>query len=184
MKTVRLFATVAALTGVSLGNAQAADTGFYAGAGVGRVVITDRLTAGGDLFDQSTTPWRAFGGFRLGFLPLLDFAAEVGYRDTRQAEATVGAVSAQYRTRGADASVLAIFPFMGADLYARAGLVQYDLEKVQNATRTSFDGAAPLYGLGVGFRILNLGVRVEYERIRVNELRSLDGVMVSGTLGF
>ena len=174
--TIALTATLACLTN----NATAADAGFYAGVGAGQMTTTVYIPpARTELLDDSTNHWRVFGGYRLGIVPILDFAAEVGYRQIGTATQNVNGVSAEYKTKGADASVLAIFPFLGADLFGRLGVMQYDLDRVVNGTRASFNGSAPLYGIGVGFRVWRLGVRLEYERLDMDEVKHIDGANLS-----
>jgi hypothetical protein len=90
----------------------------------------------------------------------------------------------EYQTKGFDAAVLAIFPVLGADVFGKVGVMKYDLDKARNGGKASFDGTAPLYGLGVGFRVLNFGVRIEYERVEIEQLKHLDGITVSGTYRF
>jgi hypothetical protein len=165
--------------------AHAADQGFYAGLGTGQMVTTDYVTPGGNgLFDEKSTPWRGFVGYRLGLIPLLDFAAEGGYRSFGSASATVGGVSSEYKTKGFDGALLAIFPFLGADVFAKVGVLQYDLDRRWGASTTSYSGTAPMYGVGVGFRVWRFGVRLEYERFDVDQLKGLDGAMLSGTFRF
>jgi hypothetical protein len=41
-----------------------------------------------------------------------------------------------------------------------------------------------MYGVGVGFRVWRFGVRLEYERFDVDQLKGLDGAMLSGTFRF
>lgn len=165
--------------------AHAADQGFYAGLGTGQMVTTDYVVPGGNaLFDEKSTPWRGFVGYRLGLIPILDFAAEAGYRSFGTASATVGGVASEYKTKGFDGALLAIFPFLGADLFAKAGVLQYDLDRRWGASTASYSGTAPMFGVGVGFRVWRVGVRLEYERFDVDELKGLDGAMLSATFRF
>lgn len=164
---------------------QAADQGFYVGVGTGQAKVEDQPSQlGGPTFDESSTPYRVFGGYRLGVIPLLDFAAEIGYRDLGKAEGTIAGSTVKYQAKGADGAILAIFPLLGFDLFGKVGLMQYDLDKTFNGATTGYSGTAPLYGVGVGFRIWRLGIRAEYERIDIDELKSLDVGMVSATFRF
>ena len=49
-----------------------ADSGFYIGAGAGDSRI-ENSDAG---FDESDTAYKIFGGYNIGFIPLVDFAVE------------------------------------------------------------------------------------------------------------
>jgi len=152
--------------------AQAADSGFYLGAGAGQAQISDNAS-----FDESSTSYRGFAGYRLGVIPILDFAGEIGYSDLGSAES--GGTTAKYQAKGADASVLVIFPITILDLYGRFGAMKYDLDKTFSGATTSSSGTAGVYGVGLGLRFGPLGVRAEYDRIDIKELKSVDVGQVS-----
>jgi hypothetical protein len=162
------------------GPAQAADSGFYVGAGIGEAKISDDSSQpSGQNFDESSTPYRAFAGYRFGVIPIIDLAAEIGYMDLGKAEGTVGGTTAQYKAQGADGSLLVIFPITIFDLYGRVGVFQAKLDKTFNGTTTSSAGTAGVYGAGVGVRFWRLGVRAEYDRIDIKDLKSVDVGMAS-----
>lgn len=163
----------------------AADSGFYIGAGTGQQTTTDNpQQLGGQSFDESSTPWRAFAGYRLGLIPIFDFAAEIGYRDIGKASANVGGTNTEYQMTGADAALLVIFPILGFDIFGKGGVIQYDLDKSFNGATSNFSGTAPMYGAGVGFRFWRLGIRAEYEYLDIDELSSAHVGMVSATFRF
>ena len=165
--------------------AQAADQGFYVGAGTGRAQIKDNpAQLGGASFDETGTSYRVFGGYRLGLIPILDFAGEVGYRDLGDAQGTVNGTAARYTVKGADATVLAILPFLGFDIFGKFGVLRYDLDKTIAGATTGGTGTAPIYGAGVGFRFWRLGIRAEYERIDIDKVDTVDVGMVSATFRF
>lgn len=176
---------LAAALAATISPAQAADGGLYAGLGWGRATTTDYLPpARIDLFDETSNQWRIFGGYRTGIIPILDFAAEVGYRNVGAANATINGNTAEYKTKGVDAAVFAIFPVLGVDLFGKLGVLRYDLDRTVNGTRASFNGTAPMYGIGVGFRVWRLGVRVELESFDVDELKLFGGATASAIYRF
>jgi len=61
-----------------------ADSGFYIGAGAGDATVKDTD------FDASDTAYKIFGGYNIGFIPLVDFAVEASYVD-------FGAPTREYR---------------------------------------------------------------------------------------
>jgi hypothetical protein len=165
--------------------AQAADSGLYIGAGTGQAMVEDQpQQAGGQTFDESSTSYRGFVGYRFGLIPILDFAAEVGYSDLGKAEKTLGGSTVTYQTKGADGAILAIFPILGFDFFGKVGAMQYDLDKTFNGTTTGYSGTAPLYGVGLGFRFWRLGIRADYDRIDIDEVKSFDVGKVSVTFRF
>lgn len=181
-RVAAVFAGALALLTVS---AQAADEGFYVGLGTGQAQVKDEPSQfPGQGFNENSTPYRVFGGYRLGLIPILDFAAELGYRDLGEAEGNVAGTSAQYKIKGGDASLLAIFPILGFDLFGKVGLMQFDLDKTFAGATTGYSGTAPIYGVGAGFRIWRFGIRAEYERIDIDDLKSVDVGMLSATFRF
>lgn len=163
------------------GPVQAGDSGFYIGAGVGQAQISDNPPqTGGQEVSENTTPYRAFAGYRLGVIPIFDFAGEIGYSNLGTANSTAGGINTQYKAQGADASILVIFPITIVDLYGRIGVMQFKLDKTFNGATTSSDGTAGVYGVGVGLRFGPIGVRAEYDRIDIQDLSSTTDVgMVS-----
>jgi OmpA-like transmembrane domain len=147
--------------------AQAADSGFYLGAGAGQAQVKDQN------FSESSTPYRGFAGYRVGIIPLIDLAGEIGYTDLGKAEGSAGSVKAH----GADASVLLIFPITVFDLYARLGVMQASVDNSINGSSTS--SSAGVYGLGAGVRLGPIGVRAEVNRIDIKDLHSVDVEMLS-----
>jgi hypothetical protein len=125
-----------------------------------------------------------FAGYRLGVIPFIDLAPEIGYMDLGKAEGTVGGTNTQYKAQGVDASLLVIFPITIFDLYGRLGLTSVSLDRTFNGATTSSSGTSEMYGLGVGVRLGKIGVRAEYDRVNVKDLKSLDVGMVSVYLQF
>lgn len=166
---IRVMAAVGFVSVLLAVPARAADSGFYLGAGVGQAQVKDQS------FSESSTPYRAFAGYRFGIIPLIDIAAEVGYMDLGKAENSAESV----KGHGADASALLIFPITIFDLYGRLGVMQVNLDKTLNGVSTSSSGSAGVYGLGVGVRLGPIGVRAEYDRVDVKNISSADVGMVS-----
>jgi OmpA-like transmembrane domain len=168
-------------------SAFAADSGLYLGAGAGKAQTIDHPPqTGGELFDEASTSYRAFGGYRLGVIPFLDFAGELGYTDLGSASGSVAGVTAEYKTQGVDGSVLVIVPILFFDVYGRLGAMQYQLNKTFNGATTSSksDGTAGVYGVGVGLRFWKMGVRLEYNRIDIPEVNSVDVASTSAYFQF
>jgi len=150
--------------------------GVYLGGGVGTAYIEDSSgNPSGNSFDESSTAYRLFGGYRFDAIPLVSLSGELGYRD-------LGSPSAgglEYGISGFDYSALAGIGLGPVEVYARVGAIQYQLEKTSTGVTTDFDGTAPLYGIGASFKLFGLGVRAEYETMDVDELEKSDAVWVS-----
>jgi hypothetical protein len=162
---IALFAAVSAAS-----SAMAADSGFYVGGGVGQATVNDEVPAIGDI-DESDTAWKAYAGYRFGgFIPLLDLAGELTYRDFGKPEGT----NFEYDASGYDASALGIVTLGPIDLFARVGVGQYDVEQVVNGVSSDDDGTATLYGVGAGLRIWRVNIRAEWERIEADGVDNID----------
>jgi hypothetical protein len=177
---VRVVAVLGLASVLLAGPAQAAGSGLYLGAGVGSAQLKDQPPqTGGQEVSNSSTPYRAFAGYRFGIIPIIDLAAEVGYMDLGKAQGTTGTTATQYKAQGADASVLVIFPITIFDLYGRVGAMQVNLDKTFNGATTSSKGTAGVYGAGVGVRLGPIGVRAEYDRIDIKDVSSANVEMAS-----
>jgi hypothetical protein len=147
----------------------AADGGFYLGGGVGASTVTDELPTGD--VEEEDTAWKAFAGYRIGgFIPLLDFAGEVTYRDFGKPEGS----NLQYEASGYDASALLIVTLGPIDLIGRYGLGSYEVDKTIAGVPSGDDGSGAIYGLGAGFRIWRVNLRAEWERIDADGVDNLD----------
>jgi hypothetical protein len=155
--------------------------GIYIGGGVGSASVQDTTgTPSGNSFDESDTAFKVFGGYRFDWLPIVSVSGEVGYRDLGKASA--GAL--EYKVDGFDYAALAGLGLGPIELFARVGGMQYDLEKSNGGARTSFDGSAPLYGVGARLKLFGIGLRAEYEVIDLDELDSLEMISVSAFYEF
>jgi hypothetical protein len=162
-----------------------ADSGIYIGGGLGKSKIEDSTgNPGGVPFNESATGGKAFVGYHLDFLPILTFAAEAGYRDFGKPESTVGGVPVEYRARGFDYGLLGGVGLGPVDLLARVGGMSYRLHKTVGGTTNDYDGNAPVYGVGLWFMVAHIGVRAEYERIKIDELDKAEMVSVSAFYQF
>jgi hypothetical protein len=157
-----------------------ADSGVYIGGGIGAAELKDSTgNAGGVDFKESDTAWKGFVGYNFDALPLVKFAAEVGYRDLGNPDGSFNGVPVQYKAHGVDYAVLAGLGLGPVDLFARLGGMQYKLEKSVGGIRNDYDGTAPEYGIGLWFTVLGLGVRAEYDKIDIKELDDAQMVSVS-----
>ena len=150
--------------------------GFYLGGGVGEATIEDSTgNPGGVPFDESDVAWKGYLGYRFDVLPIVSLSAEVGYRDLGKPNTSV----AEYQLKGLDYAALAGVGLGPVELFARYGGMDYDLDKTVLGINRNFDGTAPIYGAGVRFNLLGVGVRAEYEKIDVDELDNAEMISVS-----
>ena len=155
--------------------------GFYIGGGVGTSNIEDSpANPAGVTFSESDTAWKAFGGYRFDWLPIVSLSGEVGYRDLGSPNAGM----AEYKAKGFDYAALAGLGLGPVELFARLGGMKYDLDKTIGGTKTSFDGNAPVYGVGARLVLWGIGVRAEYEKIDIHELDKVEMISISAFYEF
>lgn len=150
-----------------------ADSGFYIGAGVGDASIKDSD------FDASDSAYKIFGGYNIGFIPLVDFAVEASYVDFGKPSTSAGSVEAT----GLNAFGLAGLSFGPFGVFAKAGMLSWDSDATFGTSNTSESGSDPAYGLGARFAIGSFSVRAEYEVYDLDGA-DLDMVSVSGAYTF
>jgi hypothetical protein len=148
------------------------DSGVYVGAGVGDASVKD-----GD-FDASDSAYKIFGGYNIGFIPLVDFAVEASYVDFGNPSTSAGNVE----VTGLNAFGLAGLSFGPFGVFAKAGMINWDADSTFGATSSSDSGTDPAYGVGARFAIGSFAVRAEYEVYDLDA--DLDMVSVSGVFTF
>jgi len=153
----------AALAGAALGmmtqGALAASQGFYIGVGAGQGVVADGANLQIDF--ESDVGYTGVFGYRLGVVPLFDFAVEGFYNDLgdftpKNNNANVRAEASTY-----GANLLAILPLGPVDFYGKAGIANLSFDLTANGMTKKLDSTNPVYGLGIGFRLWSLGFRLQ-----------------------
>jgi Outer membrane protein beta-barrel domain len=179
---VKRVASLAALLGaLSVPYARAADGGVYIGVGAGQASIQVSGPAGAGTVDlNSHKGYKAILGYRMGAIPLVDLAAEATYTSFGSASQTSLGQNVEYKLHGPSVAGLLIFPLGPLDLYGKVGTLAWSSDKNIGGASSTRTGTDAFYGAGVGFRVLKLGFRVEYERY---DVPSADRVqMVSGSI--
>jgi hypothetical protein len=149
--------------------ALAAESGFYVGGGIGQSTFKD--DSSNIDFDENTTAWKAFAGYRFGgLIPLLDFAGELTYRDFGSPDNA----NTEFEASGYDATGLVILTLGPIDLFGRLGLGRYSVEGNGINFNTDEDSSSEIYGIGAGFRIGKINIRAEWERVEPDGVESID----------
>lgn len=153
-----------------------ANSGFYVGAGVGDASVK----ANDGNFDASDAAYKIFGGYNIGFIPLVDFAVESSYVDF----GSPSSGGASIDLNGVNAFGLAGLSFGPFGIFAKAGAVRWDSEGGSGGITTNESGTDPAYGIGVRFAISSLAVRAEYEVYDVDSVSDLEMLSVSAVFTF
>jgi opacity protein-like surface antigen len=180
LRSILLLASLSALACA----AQAAEPGFYVGAGIGNsgIEIDGNDPNLGDIddrdFDGDDTGYKLLAGFRV-----VDwFGVEASWNDFGTADdaAEVGnlPIETEFETDGFDLSAMGILPVGESfDLFAKAGYFVWDLEGSANnggvVERVENDGEDFTYGAGAQWNPGSFGVRAEYQ---IYDIEGLDDV--------
>jgi outer membrane immunogenic protein len=159
-----------------------AASGLYLGGGVGAATVRDDTSAG--TFDADNVAYKAFLGYRLSMLPIVDLAVEGGYTDFGRPSQSVNGQDVRFRLRGASAAGLLIFPLGPFDLYGKGGLYSWKSDMAVGGTTTSRSGTDPFYGVGAGFYLWKIGIRAEYERYQVKDVDRVQMFSVNALFQF
>jgi outer membrane immunogenic protein len=151
-----------------------ADSGFYIGAGAGNATVKD------DNFDESDSAYKLFGGYNIGFIPLVDFAVEASYVDFGKPSTSNASVD----LTGVNAFGLAGLSFGPFGIFAKAGMINWNADSTFGSASSSDSGTDSAYGIGARFAIGPLSVRAEYEKYDVSGVNDLDMVSVSAIYTF
>jgi len=163
------FATLAVLGTLGLmaaaPRAQAADNGFYLGAGVTATKFDANDIDSVKLDDNS---FKLIAGIR----PLDWIAFEVNYIDLGSDSQDIGGgLTSKLDANAVTGSVLLLKEFQIVDLYARAGLAHWKVDgSITGQGSDTETGDEFTYGVGVGVHFGSIGARAEYERFKINDI--------------
>jgi len=165
--------------------AQAADNGFYLGAGVTQAKLDnvgkDFSTSNLNDFKLDNTAWKVIAGFR----PLKILAIEANYDDLGSEGRTTGGVRFNANAKAFAAYAVGFLPIPVVDLYAKAGLARW--ETTASATGL-FDlddhGTEFAYGAGVQLHFGSLAARLEYEQFDVKHTDGVELLTLGATWTF
>ena len=154
-------ALLAVLAGASAFGAQAADKGFYAGAGVGQSYVDERD------YDDEDTAFSVFGGYQFNRY----FGLEAGYADFGKLEPRGN--GDELEANSVYLTAVGTVPFTdNFSAYAKAGFQRWDLDTATPSIVGNDDdsGTDPTYGVGLQYRFTDhLALRGEYSRFEVED---------------
>ena len=178
------------------GLAQAADNGFYVGAGVVQSEYGLANPGAALPFDDKTSGYKLIVGWR----PLDSFGVEASYVDHGDATVPSGIVCIQFITVPCPGSTSLTAETLSAfavgyldlplvDLFAKVGVNswKFDGQSIGGFVpvfRVNESGTELAYGAGIQVRFGSLGARLEYERFNIVKDEGLDTVSLSLTYTF
>jgi hypothetical protein len=82
-------------------------------------------------------------------------------------------------------SFVGTLPLGPLELFARAGMLWYDLESDRNDTSVASSGRDPIFGAGIGFNVVErLNLRAEYEVVEIDGLDRPNAVWLTAAWRF
>lgn len=154
-------ALIAVLAGAAAFGAQAADKGFYAGAGVGQSFVDEGN------YDDEDTAFSVFGGYQFNRY----FGLEGGYADFGKLEPR--GAGPELEANSVYLTAVGTLPITDKfSAYAKAGFQRWDLDRaIPSVVGNSDDsGTDPTYGLGVQYRFTDhVALRGEYSRFEIED---------------
>jgi hypothetical protein len=163
--------------------ASAADNGFYLGASVGQAQVDVNDFEDND-FEGEDLGFKVFAGFR--FLTFV--AVEGGYVDFGAPDDTSADATFEADVTGVDVFAMGMLPLGIADLFVKAGVVDWDTQ-----VSASFDGLSetfsdsgtdPAYGVGFQLRFSSFAVRAEVEYFDIETAKDVYMISVGGSFTF
>jgi len=164
----------------------AADNGIYLGGSIGQsnVEIDDGFAG---KFDGDDFGYKLIIGIR----PLDWLAVEASYVDFGKPDDSVagfngGSAKVEADLDGLSAFAVGFFAVGPVDLFAKAGLIQWDakLNSRDLGLSGSDDGTDFAYGIGAQFRIWSLSLRAEYEGFDIDGADDVNMLSVGVTWTF
>ena len=150
--------------------AEAADTGFYVGAGYVRAQVNNVFGTSGYGFKIDDNAWKAI----LGFRPAPPFAVEANYVDLgHQSHGLLGGNPYGHAdARAFDIFGVGLLPLGPIDIYGKAGGARWTLSgntTGPNNTLLALDrnGTSFVWGAGIQAHWGPLGARLEYEHFKM-----------------
>lgn len=155
---------------LTCGLAQAADNGFYLGAGVTQAKLNNvgKDFDAGDLndFKIDNTAWKLIAGFR----PVDFFAVEANYQDLGNERRSLGSGEFTAKAKAYSAYAVGFLPIPIVDVYGKAGLSRWDATSHFTGLG-GFDlddsGTEFAWGVGAQAHLGSLAARLEYEKFDV-----------------
>jgi len=152
------------------------DSGFYIGGGLGDTSIEAKGTTPTQEnwnIDGGGSAYKLYGGFNFGIIPLIDIAVEGSYVDFGDASGTSSIGAANVDVTGCDAFGLAGLSFGPFGIFAKAGFINWSVDKTIFGVGSSKSGSDGAYGVGVRFAFSAFTIRAEYEAFDIGALEAL-----------
>jgi len=155
-----------------------ADSGFYIGGSIGSALLEAKDADADFDFDGDDFAAKAFVGYNIDAF-IIDLAIEGGYVDFGNPSDTVVGSEVEFDVTGWDLFALAGVELGPVGVFAKAGMISWDVDASLDGTRLGSDsGTDPAYGVGARFSLWSAEIRAEYEYFDVESTDDLSMVSV------
>lgn len=160
--------------------------GLYVGVGLGE--FSTQINDIDDVddvdldFDGDEDAKKVFAGWRFNRF----FAVQADHYDFGDSTTAIGVLPLGVETEGFAPSIVGTLPLGPIELFARAGMIYYDLHvRLDNEDVVDESGNDPVYSAGIGFTLFErLALKAEYEVVDINEYDDADAVWISAAWRF
>ena len=167
-----------------VGAAQAADHGFYIGAGLGQSQLQpdrNRVDLSEINYDDKDQGYKLIAGFR----PLDIVGAEVNYIDLGRTHGNGPAGPVRSDAQLFNASLVGYLPLPFVDVFGKAGVARSRTNfRQQSFDNLKLDSTDFTWGVGLQAHFGSLGARLEYERFNLPDVDRASLVSLAVTWTF
>ncbi|MEZ5559631.1 MAG: outer membrane beta-barrel protein [Pseudomonadales bacterium] len=166
------------------------NTGLYLGGSLGYTTFSasENVDVGEGFqkikVDDSDMGWKLFAGYQ--FLPWL--GVEAGYVDLGDVSDNALGATIDASTDGWDAFLVGTLPLPLIDLFAKVGMVSWnvdaDVSDGVNSINLNDDGEDLAYGVGAALDLEHFAIRAEIERFDISDVDDLYMFSVGATIQF
>lgn len=171
-------AGAALLTLVAI-SADAAKSGFFMGGSIGTAAVEANVNDGivlpdpAPVFDENDFGWKFLAGYDFALSEAFSLGIEGGYVDLGSPSADVLTIPISLDPTG-----LSLYGTAGVDigpvgLFAKYGVVDWEVEGSIAGIDFDDDGNDPAYGVGVRFNIGSVEIRGEYEIFDISDVEDV-----------
>jgi len=169
----------AALLTVVAINVDAAESGFFMGGSIGTAAVEANVNDGiilpdpAPVFDENDFGWKFLAGYDFALSEAFSLGIEGGYVDLGSPSADVLTIPISVDPTG-----LSLYGTAGVDigpvgLFAKYGVVDWEVEGSIAGIDFDDDGNDPAYGVGVRFNIGSVEIRGEYEIFDISDVEDV-----------
>lgn len=168
--------------------ANAAESGFYLGGSIGSAAVEADIDGAIGLpqpppvFDEDDFGWKVFAGYNFALGEVFMLGLEGGYTDLGKPSADILNTPISVSPTAMNLYGTAGFDLGPINLFAKYGVVNWDVEAFIDDIRVSDDGSDPAYGVGLRFNLGSVEIRGEYEIFDISDAE--DVTMLSVGLAY